>query len=153
MPVFISHKREDTNQALKIAEFLRVRRVICYVDVLDPMLPQSNDLTEYLLNRVKSCTHLMAVVSEATVLSWWVPFEVGVGSGIDKRISSYRTRVNTLPEFLSKWPILSTDAHLEQFVASYKNDRSISLEEGYKVNAAIQSADQFHRTLKHALGQ
>lgn len=99
---------------------------------------------------------MMAVISNFTQGSWWVPFEIGVASEADRRITSYRLRYAELPQFLSKWPILKDQYDLAKFVQKYKEDALVSIHEGqaYRAEMAkVQTADQFHRELKRDLGQ
>lgn len=153
MPVFISHKKSDRTEAISIASYLKNRGVTCYVDEFDPSLQNTDDITGSIINRVRACSHLMAVVSEKTNDSWWVPFEIGVASEIDKRICSYKIRAVSLPEYLEKWPILRSQLHLDKFVQHYKNDKTVQLNEGRSYSANISSADSFHRQLKSSIGQ
>ncbi len=153
VPVFLSHKKTDRSDAISIASYLKNRGVICYVDEFDPTLQNTNDITKSIMDRVRACSHLMAVVSENTNDSWWVPFEIGVASEIDKRICSYKIRSVSLPEYLEKWPILRTSTHLDKFIQHYKNDNTVQLNEGRTYAATIRSADSFHRTLKSSIGQ
>jgi len=46
MPVFLSHKREDKEQTLVIAGYLKQNNVNCYVDVFDPELQTTDDITK-----------------------------------------------------------------------------------------------------------
>lgn len=98
----MSHKREDKDKALGIAAYLQARSIVCYVDVLDPTLKTTDDTTKTIMTRVKLCTHLMAVVSSYTDRSWWVPFEIGVASEIERRICSFQAGATRLSEFLTK---------------------------------------------------
>lgn len=152
MPVFISHKSCDKNQALQIAEFLRGRGILAYVDVLDPSLKSTDDITSVIVERVRQCTHLMAVTSYDTVSSWWVPFEIGVATDQDRRISTYALQPADLPDYLKKWPVMNNASHLMIFVELYKRDKEVLLSES-KVQRDITSSDQFHRSLKSRIGQ
>ncbi len=80
MPVFLSHKREDTMAALTAAQYLSNRGILFYLDVLDTELETVDDLTNRLVDKIRQSTHLLAVVSQYTVQSWWVPFEGDAGS-------------------------------------------------------------------------
>ena len=155
MPVFLSHKREDKPKALEIAKYFKDKNILCYVDVLDPELQTTNDITETLIKRVKQCTHLMAVVSDNTQKSWWVSFEIGVASELKRRITSFEIARADLPEFLEKWPILKTQKDLDLFATLYKKDNSIALEEASIFDSAstskVFSADQFHKKLKESI--
>jgi hypothetical protein len=152
MPVFLSHKREDKEAAVRVANFLTTHRVTCYLAILDPAIQTTDDITSTLMVKVRGCTHLMAVVSEYTQKSWWVPFEVGVASELDRRITTFRLTAVPLPDFLTKWPILRNEQDLLRFVEHYRRDDTVSLTEG-KTHSAYRSADQFHRSLKAALAQ
>ena len=151
MPVFLSHKREDKDNALRMAAHLKSHGIVCYVDVLDPTLKTTEDITNTIMERVKQCTHLMALVSNFTERSWWVPFEIGVATETDRRISSFQTGTSPLPEFLTKWPVLKTMSDLDTFIRFYKRDTSVSITEGKVAHASIRSASQFHRELKASL--
>ncbi len=156
MPVFISHKREDKPQALKIAGYLKAQGIVCYIDVLDPELQTTDDITNTLMKRVKQCSHLMVVVSGNTQKSWWVSFEIGVASELKRRITSFEVQYTQLPEFLEKWPILKTNEDFALFVQLYKKDVSIkdsniSIEEATifdSVSTSIYSSEDFHKQLK-----
>jgi hypothetical protein len=153
MPVFISHKREDTKQAEAIKNYLSFYKIECYIDVTDPLIQTTDDLTALLMKRVKACTHLMAVVSTYTTQSWWVPFEIGVASELEKRITSYRLNYVLLPDFISKWPVLSTQQDLDTFIRYYQMDSLVSNRERMFKAATILTANEFHRTMKNALHQ
>jgi hypothetical protein len=153
VPVFLSHKREDTEPTLRIANYLRNAGIQCYVDVLDPSIKSTDDLTTLLRDRIHKCSHLMAVVSNYTTQSWWVPFEIGVGTEIEKRITTYQLSSVALPDFLTKWPILRNESDLAYFVALYRQDVSVSLSEGRVLSANVNSASSFHTVLKSLLKQ
>lgn len=153
MPVFISHKREDTKYALWVKATLEQQSVKCYVDVMDPELRTTDDLTATLMARIHMCTHLMAVVSDYTTQSWWVPFEIGVATEIDRRISTFQVSVTQLPDFLTKWPVLKSSSDLDLFVQTYRNDATVSFNEVRNAQAVLATAGAFHRELKRRLGQ
>ena len=153
MPVFLSHKREDTVLTLSVARYLQSKQVKCYVDAFDLSLQTTDDITKHLMSRVRACSHLMAVVSSYTMSSWWVPFEIGVATELDRRITTYKLSAVNLPDFLSKWPVLSSQADLDKFIAMYQNDSTIEVYESRSIKASIKSASVFHAALKSTLGQ
>ena len=152
MPIFISHKSVDKPAALEIASYLRTRGVQSYVDVLDPQLQSTDDITSVIVTRVRQCTHLLAITSLNTNSSWWVPFEIGVATDQDRRISTYTLEATNLPDYLKKWPILKNKAHLDQFIDLYQRDKVVALSESTMVRT-VTSADSFHKTLKSKIGQ
>ena len=152
MPVFISHRSIDKAAALEIASYLRTRGIQSYVDVLDPQLQTTEDITSMIVTRVRQCTHLMAVTSANTVSSWWVPFEIGVATDQDRRISTYTLEATNLPDYLKKWPVLKSKAHLDQFIDLYQRDKVVAFSESTAART-VTSADNFHQSLKSRIGQ
>ncbi len=101
------------------------------------------------------CTHLIAVVSESTARSWWVPFEIGEATISYRRIASYRTGYSQLPEYLSKWPQMSSISHLDMFIQSYLSEGKSSTRHMFESAGNIiktkmnqSDAESFHRSLK-----
>jgi len=155
MPVFISHRTQDDSRATLIALRLERQGVPTYQDHFDPTLDRARHITAKLVAAIRSCTHLMALVTEATRESWWVPFEIGVAREASRRIATYQSSVSALPEYLEEWPVLRSDGDLDRFAAAYHKDAA-SEPSGDMLKAAfrtIQSADDFHRELKAVLGQ
>jgi hypothetical protein len=159
MPVFVSYYRADELAARNAYNRLLARDVPAYIDVMDPELQGVENVTTRILDRLGSCTHVLAVLSRSTVLSWWVPFEIGVATHADGRIASYDTAGGprtSLPDYLRNWPILLSLADVDAFAQRYKQDRR-PLEKAYRLNEArvarIQSASEFHRVLKSDIGQ
>jgi hypothetical protein len=156
MPVFISHRSADNVAAKKVHDLLVTLGVKCYLDDIDEELRTTDDIASVILRQLGACSHLLAVVSQATTTSWWVPFEIGVGTATDVRITSYKVGYVTLPQYLSKWPVLSTETQLIQYASLYQQDGKVLLEKGQLLEsqrATVRKADDFHRALKRALGQ
>ncbi len=155
MTVFISYQRVDEAKARSIGDQLEALGVSTYIDVMAPLLASAQGVTKTILNRLRSCTHLMAVVSANTVRSWWVPFEIGITTERDRRITSYRRDTVPLPEFRRIWPVLDYDRELVDFARRYFQDsahgeKSLRFQES--VQKSIASAAQFHSALKRDLG-
>lgn len=158
MPVFISHRKADSRTALEVKDLLELSQIQCYIDELDEELKKSHDITGVIMKRIVQCTHLLAVVSKNTEGSWWVPFEIGVASKADRRISTYKTvRDVKLPEYLHIWPIMHSLSQLPHFISLYRGDKQVLIEKKalqYEIRkATIHTAEQFHYGLKKAIGQ
>ncbi|MCD5401358.1 toll/interleukin-1 receptor domain-containing protein [candidate division NPL-UPA2 bacterium] len=157
--VFISHKKEDSSNAAQIARYLEIHdEVSCYVDVLDSTLFSygGDDLGEYFRDKLGECTHLMAVVSENTKLSWWVPFEIGIASEKQYPISTFAIQYTDLPQYLKKWPYLRNETDLDKYIRVALTTRPHILVEGLEKIAASRRGSYtrlFHENLKKALGQ
>jgi TIR domain len=156
MPVFISHKQEDSAEAAELHRYFTSRGVPAYVDLLEigqPGLKSDEDITNRILDRLSKCTHLMAIVSGVTRLSWWVPFEIGIATNQGNRISSlnYKQLID-LPEYLKIWPVLRTREHLDRYIALYKADGTA--QKAFTDSAqATRTASDFHRQMKSITGQ
>ncbi|WP_192559515.1 toll/interleukin-1 receptor domain-containing protein [Pseudomonas allokribbensis] len=156
MPVFISYRHTDRDQAIEINSRLKKANINTYLDVLDAESQSTEDITAVITRNITQCTHLLAVVSERTALSWWVPFEIGEATISNRRICSFKTGGTELPEYLEKWPKMTKATDIDLFIESYKSEliseRSISLESIvgseslHKINKS--NADKFHSELK-----
>ncbi|KAE9640098.1 toll/interleukin-1 receptor domain-containing protein [Pseudomonas sp. PB106] len=154
MPVFISYRHMDRIQAMAINSRLKQANIKTYLDVLDPESQTTDDITGVITRNITECTHLLAVVSERTALSWWVPFEIGEATISNRRICSFKTGPAELPFYLDKWPKLSTDSDLNFFIDAYREEvsskRSMTLDsmsESMK-GTYKRNAEQFHDQLK-----
>jgi hypothetical protein len=156
MPVFISYRHMDRAYAININTRLIQANIKTYLDVLDAESQTTDDITGVITRNISECTHLLAVVSEKTALSWWVPFEIGEATITNRRICSFKTGPTELPLYLDKWPKLSSERDIEFFIDAYRNEltvkRSMSLESvtGSEsvCSANRTNADRFHTDLK-----
>jgi hypothetical protein len=156
MPVFLSHRTADDNIAQAIAtRLMSHHRIFCYIDNFDPQTKTTTQVTSLILERINTCTHILALITNNTIGSWWVPFEVGVARQAQRRIASVDKSTQTLPEYLSEWPVLVGDGAIDTFAELYHEDKSARpLEEKHApALRTIGSAEEFHRRLKARLGQ
>ena len=156
MPVFISHSSADDLAARRIRDFLASKGITCYLDGLDDSLRTVEDVTSAIESHLAKCTHLLAVVSNATRQSWWVPFEIGFGTANHKRIATYRLQEVELPQYLTTWPILSTEGDLALYSRLYDEGKQWHCKTDWttgRTALSFQTAADFHRELKQALGQ
>jgi len=160
MPVFISHSSADDLAARHIQLCLASNEIKCYLDDLDDSLRSVDDIATAIEKNLERCSHLLAVVSAVTRLSWWVPFEIGVGTAKNAKIATYQLQNVDLPQYLTKWPVLSTEDHLSLYAQFCRKDEDMRLpiEKDRRAGAptiriGIRTADDFHRDLKDALGQ
>jgi hypothetical protein len=156
MPVFISYRHMDRAYAININTRLMQANIKTYLDVLDAESQTTDDITGVITRNISECTHLLAVVSEKTALSWWVPFEIGEATITNRRICSFKTGPTELPLYHDKWPKLTSDRDIEFFIDAYRNEstlkRSMSLESvnGSESARSVNrsNADRFHTDLK-----
>lgn len=154
MKVFISHKKEDSYVANQILVKLKASSVDAYLDLLEgDLLLKGEKLTEHIKNKLNECTDLMAVVSNITQTSWWVPFEIGMAAQQDFPIVSYLNGSVDLPDYLSYWPKIKSMSDIDKYVQAKKSvDRQILLE-GMKWNFASKGTptNWFYKELRSAL--
>ena len=113
--VFIAHKSNDADRAIRIAERISRNGLSAWVDVADPNVVRDGpELADYIRRVLKSSRSLLALVTGATKESWWVPFEIGLAFEQERLLASYGNRAN-LPSFLYKWPNIQSDTQLDRW--------------------------------------
>ena len=156
--VFLSHQSADSLTASYIARRLRDNHQIeSYLDVIDPYINRrGEDLAARIRNEMGRCTQLLAVVSESTKASQWVPWEIGVATEKDYPLATFSAGHALPPEFLRKWPYLRSDADIDLYARTSKaaeqtfiRKRSIGLESAARMN----STSEFFTSLRAGLGQ
>lgn len=128
-----------------------------YLDVIDPNAGKAGDqLGDYLRAELGKCTQLMAVVSTHTKTSWWVPWEIGVATEKDYPIATYAGDNTAIPEYLKKWPYLTSDADIDAYAAASKAaEGQYRVRKSYDTELAARHSgtQEFYRTLRARLGQ
>jgi len=170
MPVFISHTTKDDALARRVFKRLMDHhKISCYIDDMDKELGNNrgkSSLTPLLVDRLRKCDTLLAVITENTKGSWWVPFEIGTAREMPKIIASYTSlpdRVvynwqEALPEYLLEWPRLRTDKDIDIFASEYKNKLRFILESSGVENISqksdyISNTRNFESRVMDLLGQ
>lgn len=159
MKIFLSHQRTDSSIALQIQRHLKSNHGIdCYLDIVDNQFDNGEDIAEHVRKELNNCTQLLAVVSDTTKKSWWVPWEIGVATEKDFPLATFGGGIE-LPEYLKKWPYLRNISDLDKYAEASK-DASKRL-----VTATLESASSgttvfrgdatkyFYKTLRAKLGQ
>lgn len=103
--VFVSHRQADTQAAWAIARALiEIADVDVFLDAFNPALSTSGNpekVTGVIDFGLSACTHLLAVVSDNTRGSWWVPYEFGVARNRPVPCGlTLLQNVKDLPEYL-----------------------------------------------------
>ena len=118
--VFLSHKGDDMSLAEDIGEILYDNGIQSYLDRWDPAVDgDSPGLEEHIRGVIRDTPIILAVVTENTSLSWWVPFEIGVARETESQIATFLSVDETsgktvaLPSYLGKWPILARMTELK----------------------------------------
>ena len=158
MKVFISHQQADTSVAAAIAHRLKVRHQIdSYLDAIDPYISRpGEDIADYIRGVMNGCTQLLAVVSPSTKASQWVPWEIGVATEKDFPLATFGSNVLVIPEFLEKWPFLSSMEDLDEYGKASREARQSFTQKRARLTetaALHDSTREFYRNLRSRLGQ
>ncbi|MDC7236780.1 MAG: toll/interleukin-1 receptor domain-containing protein [Sphaerochaetaceae bacterium] len=155
MAVFISHTTADDRLAKEISQLLENENIECYIDDLDYELKRlrgNATLTPYLVARLEDCDTLLAIVTENTKNSWWVPFEIGTAREMPRIITSVTNYSEfDLPEYLLEWPRLRHKSDIEVFIRNYKNKRSGIYSRD--LSESVNNVRSFEKTIMDQLNQ
>lgn len=159
MKIFLSHQQTDSLLALRIQGHLKNNHDIdCYLDVIDPKFNNGEDIAAHVRKELDRCTQLLAVVSDATKGSWWVPWEIGVATEKDFPLATFGGDIE-LPEYLKKWPYLRSISDLDKYAEASKDaSRRVVVAgmESASSRTTVFRADatkHFYKTLRAKLGQ
>lgn len=129
MKVFISHQQKDAVAARMVYDVLRKNGVDAYLDLLDSgLMSNGQRLTEHIMSKISESTDLIAVVSDNTKESWWVPFEIGVATDKPRPIATYICGWVSLPEYLDFWPQLRKPSDIVTYVQNRQSFAYSSLD-------------------------
>jgi len=82
--VFLSHSHEDADLILAAMNFLLTIGVDVYVDWLDDSMPAvtSGETATKIKAKIAECERFVVLLSEKSVESKWVPWELGYADGV-----------------------------------------------------------------------
>lgn len=154
MKFFISHKQEDQGAALLIAGELKKLNIEYYLDTLDNTVTgNGRELTEHIKQKLNDCTDIIVIMSHATRLSQWVPFEVGIAAQRDLPTATYLRSDVELPEFLEYWPRLKYASEIRKYVEA-KKLVDLEYSHSFQINQYAtrpSKTDRFYSVLKRSL--
>ena len=159
--VFVSHRSTDSSLAAEVAAQIEVNGLDTYLDIIDDALIKDGpQLADHLLGRMNRCQQLVAVVSGSTKDSWWVPWEIGVGSEKGFRMASFSRYFVDLPSYLKKWPALRSADDIAKYCrlskeadAEVRRRKRITMSEEGQLRIRKSEALDFHTRLKAQLGR
>ena len=154
MKIFISHKQEDSDTANRLAGELRLLGIPYYLDILDSTVTTSGRaLTEHIKRNLNDCTDIIVIMSEATRLSQWVPFEVGMSAQNDMPTATFLKSSVSLPEFLEYWPRLKYTSDIATYVSARREAQNEYAKKSiYEMAQTTKSqTERFYDVLKRRL--
>ena len=155
--VFISHKGDDMDLAEQVGDVLYSVGIQSYLDQWDEEVDgDSPELEEHIREVIRKTPTTLAVVTENTSLSWWVPFEIGVARETESQIATFlkvdesSNKTVDLPSYLGKWPILARLSELHPWARAMADlpkhlsysDRSVYIEKSMQDEYHILSRSQ-----------
>ena len=123
--VFVSHTTKDDALAEMVAKCIRSCGLTAWVD--SDYLAAKHDgpgMASKIQGVIQRSYCLLAVVTNATSASWWVPFEIGVAWDRDRYLSTYGDPRVTLPSFLATWPHVKDHERLRSWCEEVKQKKA-----------------------------
>ncbi len=127
--IFISHISIDKMYAIEIAKYIMAAGYDVYIDIKDDELQQAvrdgnpYKVTECIEEGISGCSHLLCLVSNATVNSWWVPYEIGFGKKGNKQIATLTIKdTNNIPDYLKVTQLLRGTRSLNNYLLNIKKN-------------------------------
>lgn len=157
--VFISHKKEDSCIANRIANELNAMEIPYYLDLLDFTVTRNGkELTDHIKRNLNNCTDIIVIMSDATRYSQWVPFEVGMSAQNDMPTATFLQENVSLPEFLDYWPRLKQSSDIRKYIAVRKSVQkefspraNFYKAESYMAESQRSQTERFYDVLKRQL--
>ena len=122
--IFLSHISIDKSSATAIGDYITKQGDIdIYLDLNDEELQRAvtrddpTGVTKFIEQGLSNSTHIMCLVSAATVGSWWVPYELGFAKNAGKHLSTLKLKGEiTLPAYLQISEIIPGTKTLNDFL-------------------------------------
>jgi len=157
--IFISHNKKDEYRALEIKTYLDKYNIESYIDVLDPQIKITEDITQHIISKLRNSTHLIVVFTENTKDSMWVPFELGAAYESGKGIGVFlKNQFVKLPEYLDAFPLMKDYLGLNEYIKLYQRQtvsiqKSITESIGFEKTSSQKQefAGKFIKDLKSLL--
>lgn len=148
--IFLSYASEDRNTVTKIGEYIQNAGFDIYLDIFDKGLQQAvsegdpSAITKNIENGLSVSTNVFCIVSEKTVKSWWVPYEIGFGKKADKPLATLTLKDTvTIPSYLEITQIIRGTKSLNEYLNELSKKSSLLFE----------SASAFIRKNNHGMQQ
>jgi hypothetical protein len=129
--VFLSHRRVDKAAVVAIAHYIRDSGVNIYLDANDQHLQAADragddaTVANCIERGISFSTDVLALISEKTQRSWWVPYELGYGKMAGKILACLKLKdVAKLPSFLSIVKQILNRQELKGYVQDIKRRES-----------------------------
>lgn len=147
--VFLSHKSEDKDYVESIGDYFINAGINIYLDKNDLQLQSavkmedSKKITECIQIGISKSDYILCFVSNKTMNSWWVPYEIGYGEKSKKQIATLiRKDVKYIPDYLQIEENIKDISGINDFIKKISSTHSIPLTE--TANRAFASFDTLY---------
>ncbi len=118
--VFISHRQNDKDKALEIADFLEKHGINYWVDALDPELSNSGNTAVQIANIIElallNCSHVLVLMTNNSYGSNWIPYEYGRVKERSLKVKNaiaYTHRLSrSLPEYMELGVVINDESKI-----------------------------------------
>jgi hypothetical protein len=162
--VFLSHKSEDKTFVKTIGEYLTNSGLNIYLDENDVALQQatksydSKKITECIEKGISISTHMLCIVSDSTVKSWWVPYELGYGKKSKLKLTTLKRKgTEIIPDYLKVEEIIESKMEINQWIIGIHKDAGTVLNESafyeakYSLDAKLEKSASSNHPLNSYL--
>lgn len=127
--VFISYSSVDDGVARSVADTLAGLGIDYFLDSKD--IKWGDDISGEIKKSLADCSHLIVVLSPASLKSQWVPFEIGHASALDKRILPFVTHPSlSLPGYLQAFHHKTRIEDIRAFFESSPSEGAVHRQPG-----------------------
>ncbi len=154
--IFISHQSDDKDACRAIANYLMDNGINVYFDEYDNSLKhssQTHDLkgvVRALQSGINNSTHMLCVLSNNTLKSQWVPWEVGYGyDQTDVNVLTLKDiPYYNIPDFLKVVPNIGSIIGLDSYIKKIKDTNPSYLYESLSSSTSYFSKQKLLKYLQ-----
>ena len=125
--IFISHISIDKAAATDIANYILGADFDVYFDENDKELQKAVvernpwAITQFIERGRANSSHILCLVSESSVSSWWVPYELGFAKRAGKGLATLKLKGQvSLPEYLQIGRVILGTKSLNEYLSEIK---------------------------------
>lgn len=128
--IFLSHKSNDIPHVKLLFTYIKQLGISIYVDIYDEKLQNKSNLglnkevVGLIDSQIESCSEIFCFLTDKTVDSWWVPYEIGIAKAHKKKITSILTKEKgiPIPEYLRIEDKISTKNELKEKLKRFRGE-------------------------------
>lgn len=134
--IFLSHRSLDKKFVERIGKYIEKAGIDIYLDEYDLKLQRADEeandkaTTQCIQEGLKKSTHVLCALSYSTYTSWWVPYEIGYGDDLGKKIFSLKLKElpeSKIPSFLRIKPCLKGIKELNQYLIDIIRENNMEI--------------------------